>query len=180
MKPNSYLHLIINPLISKYKYILILYIIVQLVFILFFPREYTNDAEYYYSLAKECVQNNELDVIPVNYSKDKSIEWERRNFPFNFYFILDVDNPLSGKDGTVRVFAKQKGADENTIEILERGFDNVLNLLQNNKLYTSSNILSGAGGGIPSGFNILFNSSNIPAREFILTNLDLRKQIELA
>ncbi|MCG6913582.1 glycerate kinase [bacterium BMS3Abin03] len=125
-------------------------------------------------------QNNELDVIPVNYSKAKSIEWERRNFPFNVYFILDVDNPLSGKDGTVRVFAKQKGADENTIEILERGFDNVLNLLQNNKLYTSSNILSGAGGGIPSGFNILFNSSNIPAREFILTNLDLRKQIELA
>lgn len=60
MQPHSNFHFIINILILRYKYILILYIIIQLVFILFFPREYTNDAQYYYSLAKECVENNEF------------------------------------------------------------------------------------------------------------------------
>jgi len=60
MNQNSNFHFNINSLITRYKYIWVLYIIFQLVFILFFPREYTNDAQYYYSLAKECVQNNEF------------------------------------------------------------------------------------------------------------------------
>jgi len=123
---------------------------------------------------------NELNVIPINYPKAESFGWEKRNLSFSVIFILDVDNPLTGKDGAVRVFAKQKGADDEAVKIMEAGFNNVLNLLQNNKLLTSSNKLSGAGGGIPSGFNILLNSSNIPAREFILDNLGIRKQIELA
>lgn len=125
-------------------------------------------------------EKDELDVIPANYSKAEYVRWEKSNLRFNVIFILDVDNPLIGKDGAIQVFAKQKGATEEAVEILELGFNNMVNLLQNNKLLTSSNKLSGAGGGIPSGFNVLFNSSNILAREFILDHLGLRKQIELA
>ena len=60
MKPGSYFHFAINTIITKYKYILALYIVTQFVFILFFPREYRNDDLYYYSLAEKCVQNNEF------------------------------------------------------------------------------------------------------------------------
>ena len=122
----------------------------------------------------------EMEVIPENFSKAESIKWENYNLPFRIKFVLDVSNPLVGENGAIRVFGKQKGADEKAMAILESGFSNILNLLKNKQFLDSSKQLSGAGGGIPAGFNILFNSSNIIANEFILNNLGLKKQIELA
>ncbi len=60
MKSNPGFMPLINSLVLKYKYILGLYIVLQIVFILFFPREYRNDAQYYYSLAQECVHENQF------------------------------------------------------------------------------------------------------------------------
>ena len=40
--------------------------------------------------------------------------------------LADVVNPLLGTDGTVEVFAKQKGADKNGMDILKKGIINFL------------------------------------------------------
>ena len=122
----------------------------------------------------------ELKIIPENFSKAVSIQWVKHNSPFRIKFVIDVNNPLIGENGAIRVFGKQKGADENAMATLESGFSNILNLLNDKQLLGSSKQLSGAGGGIPAGFRILFNSSNMDANNFILNNLGLKDKIEKA
>ena len=59
--------------------------------------------------------------------------------------------------------------------ILENGFNNIVNLLQYNKITGSSNQLFGAGGGIPSLFHLLLNAKIRIAKDFILNDLNIRK-----
>ena len=119
------------------------------------------------------------EVIPENFSFVDSIKWRNHNLLFEIKFVLDVNNPLTGVNGAIRIFSKQKGADENMMLILESGFNNILNLLNDKKLLDSSKQLSGAGGGIPAGFSILFNSRDINADDFILNFLGLKEKIKI-
>lgn len=117
--------------------------------------------------------NKEIIPIPGNYKKVKSIEWKKRHFPFQLELILDVENPLLGKNGATKVFGHQKGASEQEIDILESGFTNVVNLLKNNDIVDSSNKLYGAGGGIPSLFHPLIIAKIRSAKSFILNDLGI-------
>ncbi len=60
MNSNLSINSITDTLLSKIKYILALYVILQFIFVLFLPTEYRNDAQYYFSLAQDCVQKNEF------------------------------------------------------------------------------------------------------------------------
>ncbi len=93
--------------------------------------------------------------------------------------MVDVTNPLFGKQGAVSVFGKQKGANDNSISILEEGFIHLLNLLENNGLQLSYNKLSGAGGGIPAAFQIFYNKPLLNSSDFIKYNLGLNKYSDL-
>jgi len=119
--------------------------------------------------------NKEILPLPENFNKVKFIEWKERNFPFQIELILDVDKPLLGKTGATNVFGHQKGASESDIETLENGFNNIVNLLRNNKITDSANKLYGAGGGIPSLLSSLLNATNRSAKNFILNDLGISK-----
>jgi len=121
------------------------------------------------------VGNREILPIPRNFSKAKDFNWENKSFPFQIDLIIDVDNILLGKTGAARVFGHQKGASESDKVILENGFNNIVNLLQNNKIVDSSNRLYGAGGGIPSLLSSLLNATNRSAKNFILSDLGISK-----
>jgi glycerate kinase len=54
----------------------------------------------------------------------------------------------------------------------------MVNLLKNKKLVNSSLKLSGAGGGLAAGFQIVFNSKLIEAEKFIMDELKLRREIQ--
>jgi len=117
--------------------------------------------------------NKEILPIPENFIKAKSVQWKERNFPFQIELILDVDNPLLGKTGAAKVFGHQKGASEQEIDILESGFTNVVNLLENSDIIDLPNELYGAGGGIPSLFHLLLNAKIRSAKSFILNDLGI-------
>jgi glycerate kinase len=119
--------------------------------------------------------NKELLPVPENFNKVEDIEWNNKTFPFQIDLIIDVDNPLLGKTGAATVFGHQKGASESDTIILENGFNNIVNLLQNNNIVSSSNPLFGSGGGIPSLLHILLNAKIRKARDFILNDLYIRK-----
>ncbi|MEE9450366.1 MAG: glycerate kinase, partial [Ignavibacteriaceae bacterium] len=118
--------------------------------------------------------NKELLPVPKNFNKVEDIEWNNKTFPFQIDLIIDVDNPLLGKTGAATVFGHQKGASESDTIILENGFNNIVNLLQNNNIVSSSNPLFGSGGGIPSLLYILLNAKIRRARDFILNDLYIR------
>jgi len=121
--------------------------------------------------------NKQLNVLPNNFEKVKKITYSRFNLSFEIIPVVDVTNPLLGKHGGVKVFGKQKGANNKTILTIEQGFNNLLNLLKNNELQISSNSLSGAGGGIPAAFQLFYNCQLLQAKKFIINNLGLNGEL---
>ncbi len=117
----------------------------------------------------------ELAVIPSNFTKAKKLSWSKIILPFDIEIITDVDNKLLGNNGATHVFGKQKGLTTKGIEIVERGFDNIVNLLKDNKIIKSSKNLSGAGGGLAAGLQIFFDAKLIQSKEFILNQLGIKK-----
>ncbi len=114
-----------------------------------------------------------VEPFPVNFKKVKSIVWEKPNLFFEIEIIIDVDNPLLGEKGANRVFAGQKGASENDIEILENGFSNILRIVGANK----TGWLSGAGGGLAAAFQHFYDAKIIFARDFIKNDLGINKNL---
>jgi len=119
-----------------------------------------------------------LDVIPANFSKVKDIEWYGNRLPFSVLSIIDVSNPLVGKQGAARQFGNQKGANKSSLVLIENGFGNILNILQNNSLINSSKVLYGAGGGISTGLNIFLGTNEMSAEKFIMDELNVSEEIK--
>ncbi|MBL7818838.1 MAG: glycerate kinase [Saprospiraceae bacterium] len=70
-----------------------------------------------------------------------------------FEILSDVKNPLLGKTGAAYVYARQKGADDSAIEILEQGAKNLIKTLKNLSEMTE---IEGAGAAGGLGFGALF------------------------
>lgn len=121
---------------------------------------------------------NILEPIPENFSKVNFYKNEPVKFPFKISFVVDVDNPLLGINGTSKMFAKQKGADENQINFLEEGFNNLLKIFYGNSLAGYDKKFKGAGGGVAAGFQIFYDAKIITSEKFILEILELNKLIE--
>lgn len=117
----------------------------------------------------------ELEIKPLNYYKVKKIEWKGEKLPFNLISILDVNNKLLGKNGATLTFGKQKGASENELQIIEKGFKNIINILKKMGMVDSTKNLSGAGGGLAAGLSIFFHGESKSAKDFIIKNLGLNK-----
>ncbi len=120
---------------------------------------------------------NKLKVIPENYYKAEKIEWEHK-LNFNIEIVLDVDNPLLGKNGATYVYGPQKGSTNEELEIIESGFEKIIKLLKMKEIIESANNLSGAGGGLGAGLQIFFNASLKYSRDFINIDLGLQNMAE--
>ncbi len=109
-----------------------------------------------------------LPVLPKFYRKAEKILFDKTKFELSYKIltVADVRNPLLGERGSNRIFAKQKGASQSDIKILEEGFQNIIRLL---RIKNTEN-LSGAGGGLAFGLQYFFNAGIIPAEEFIIEN----------
>jgi glycerate 2-kinase len=120
-----------------------------------------------------------LNVIPNNFHLVKEMKYNPVKFSFEILPIIDVANSLLGADGGIRVFGKQKKANEEMISVIENNFNNLLMLYENNNLIHSSNILSGAGGGISAALQIFYKTDLLSSSEFIEYHLGLHKYSEL-
>lgn len=122
--------------------------------------------------------SKELENIPANFFRIKNLKWQKQTLPFDITTILDVENPLTGINGAAKVFGRQKGADDSSIEIIEKGFNNIVNILYSKRLIDSNDVLPGAGGGIPAGLRIFLQAKQSSAAEFILQELEIEDAIK--
>ena len=67
---SDFLIKVMYAIVSKYKIILALYILIQVIFIFFFPQEYRSDALYYFKLAEECYQSDQFYPAVQNLYED--------------------------------------------------------------------------------------------------------------
>ncbi len=96
-----------------------------------------------------------------------------------FIVATDVTNPFCGKNGAAHVFGRQKGADDEAIELLDKGLENLLQLFQKIFQKDVQNLAgSGAGGGMGGGAMVFLNAQICSAADWILeiTNVSERLQ----
>jgi glycerate 2-kinase len=117
----------------------------------------------------------ELELKPINYYKVKRIEWQKLDLPFKLINIIDVNNKLLGKSGATLTFGKQKGASDEELQLIEKGFENIIKILINMNVIDPGEKLSGAGGGLAAGLSIFFNAESKKAKDFILEDLGIGK-----
>jgi len=129
--------------------------------------------------ASECglklLDGNDIEIkpLPVNYINAAKLVMPANKYKFVFEAVVDVDNRLLGKQGATRTFARQKGASDEEIEVMEKGFENICNLLKTNSIITSPDNLNGAGGGLAAGLQVFFNAKLKFSRDFIFTDLGI-------
>ncbi len=107
-------------------------------------------------------------IIPPTTNKLMSIK---------FYAVNDVKNPLFGKNGAAMVYGKQKGGDNQSIQILDKGLQNLDRIIKNQFNIDVAHVKgSGAAGGTAYGLKVFFNADFISGIDFIL---DLNKVEDL-
>lgn len=125
---------------------------------------------------------NELFPCGGNIKDIYSLEFSNFNkkiYDIDFTILSDVKNPLLGKNGATYVYAKQKGAKEEDLLLLEKGMNNLANLYET---YSNKKVKdiegSGAAGGLGMAFLTFFNSKIISGADYILNSKFLNENLK--
>lgn len=91
----------------------------------------------------------------------------------------DVDTPFCGKDGAAYVFAPQKGAAKDQVELLDKGLEHFAEVILN----TTGNDIqsipgSGAAGGLGGAFKGILSASLTKGIDMVLDVTGFNKSIE--
>lgn len=83
--------------------------------------------------------------------------------------VNDVANPLFGTDGAAYVYAPQKGADPDAVQVLDRGLRNLSEVVDRD-LHIEASSLPGAGaaGGASYGLHVFGGARFISGSQYIL------------
>lgn len=136
------------------------------------------------ALGFEFIQDNRLlerplasDIISIDKIKKDNVHDRIKSCIFRI--AVDVTNPLYGEKGTARVFARQKGANDGQIEILEASMEKMADLIFKEKGYNIQSFEgSGAAGGLGAG-GMFFLGGEIDSAFDILSEISgLEKKIE--
>ena len=117
---------------------------------------------------------NSMRAIPENFTKTKKVEWQNPDLSFKLTCVIDVDNVLLGENGATRIFGPQKGATPGDVEILEKGFENILQLTGHD---ADAKFISGAGGGLAAGLNLFFDAEYKFSYDFVKTDLGVSASV---
>jgi len=124
------------------------------------------------------------EVLPIgkNLSTIKSIETSRvdeRLKSLSFKIACDVTNPLYGKKGAAYVYAKQKGATPEDIDMLDRGLESFSKIIDLHFNIKSQNFKgAGAAGGMGIGTHIFLNGELNSGIELIKEIAQFDKHIQ--
>ncbi len=104
---------------------------------------------------------------------------DSRVFESKFTVACDVDNPLTGKRGASAVFAPQKGANLEMVEILDSNLKHFAKIIKN-QLDIDVDKVSGAGaaGGMGAGLMAFLNAELKRGVEIVLDYLDFENIVK--
>jgi glycerate kinase len=106
------------------------------------------------ALGYRFLDKRNIDVLPIGASlsqivtiDDSQVNKELKNVTFKI--ACDVTNPLYGKNGAAHIYAKQKGASEKDIEVLDKGLKDFSKVLDAKFKINSQEVMgAGAAGGM--------------------------------
>lgn len=87
----------------------------------------------------------------------------------SFYAVNDVDNPLFGETGAAHIYARQKGANDSEIDVLDEGLRNLDAIVQDNLgKNVARNPGAGAAGGTAYGLQVFLHAEFVSGIDFML------------
>lgn len=96
----------------------------------------------------------------------------------HFTVACDVNNPFFGAQGAAAIFAPQKGADKEMVNILDMGMRRIATVIRQTTGIDISEIPgSGAAGGMGGCLRAFFNAELKPGIELVLKVLDFSNRI---
>ncbi len=96
-----------------------------------------------------------------------------------FVVATDVINPFFGENGAAHIYAKQKGANQEQIEYLDKGLEHLNYLLFRTKKIDLQTVAgSGAAGGLAGGAYAFLDANVVSAAEEIFAICDLQTKIQ--
>lgn len=99
----------------------------------------------------------------------------------DFQIACDVTNPFFGENGAAYVYAPQKGADKQAVEILDQGLRNIRKVFLEAGMADVQNIPgAGAAGGTGGGLVALLNAKLISGIQMFMEWFDLEQQVKQA
>lgn len=115
------------------------------------------------ALGYRFLDKRDVDVLPIGASlsqivtiDESQVNEELENVTFKI--ACDVTNPLYGKNGAAHVYAKQKGASEKDIELLDKGLEDFSKVLDAKFKINSQEIIgAGAAGGMGIAAKVFLN-----------------------
>ncbi len=154
---------------------------------LFLGGSATNDAGIGIAAALGCIfydeQQQALPPVGESLIKIKSINFQTAIDFKNIKITLlcDVRNPLFGPNGAAYVYARQKGADDSSIEYLDRGLMHYSKILHQQSGIDISNMPgSGAAGGVAASMIALFGAQIKSGIEVISSLSGLEEKMRTA
>lgn len=101
------------------------------------------------------------------------------NHSFELILMCDVSSPFTGQNGASRVFAPQKGASKEVVEVLEAGMEHVRRLiLKKTEINLNLSAGSGAAGGSAGGLMTFAGGKIMKGAPLLLDAIGFDKIIE--
>ncbi len=95
--------------------------------------------------------------------------------------LCDVDNPLCGERGAARIYAPQKGATPQIVELLEKNLVHLTILVQEQLQRDINNVPgAGAAGGLAAGALAFMNATLVSGIETIMAYSNLSAEMQSA
>lgn len=111
---------------------------------------------------------NDIDLSGVEYIKDIKID-----------ILCDVNNPLLGENGAIRVYGPQKGVLPSQVDELSDCHKHLSEIIYKRTGKDISDMqYSGAAGGISAGFHALLGANLYNGSDYILDMLDFDRKIK--
>ncbi len=122
----------------------------------------------------------ELEPVGENLSKVAQISGSlSQKKSVQFEVLSDVSNPLFGSNGAAHVFAQQKGADEQGIQILDEGLRHFADLLEKQMGKSIAQVPgAGAAGGVGAGAMAFLGATLKPGIEAVMDLTGFDDQLE--
>lgn len=119
-------------------------------------------------IGKELINITKIDASSLLFDLSK----------INFTVICDVKNPLFGENGAAHVYAAQKGATIEEINLLDKGLRNFSIQVQNNFNVSIENMEgAGAAGGLGAGAVTFLNAKMQSGIDFVLEQTNFQQQL---
>lgn len=118
----------------------------------------------------------------VDTSGVEGAEFASRLSRCSFQIACDVTNPLVGEHGCSRVFAPQKGADAETVELMDVYMKHYADVVERSVEGKSDRYTpgSGAAGGLGYAFLMFLGGKLIPGIDIVLSETGIESDVEWA